>query len=326
MQRNPLSGNRAVFDAFLGVVNKSKLEPKIKNDVQKNIECLKYIKANYKLISNAVDNKRNAQYFNNSYRDQKNGVLRDTHQTSFHINGYNKGADAVKSLTALNEQCENVLQNLSSTDLILFAKKMRYDRASGCLDARLGPALEWASKRLVGAPPEFEDMMDEYTDLHDDESENAGTNLSIEEYISQNCLGKKALIKKDKNTTEEVIVTQAMIYDYLVGFGYVEERDEKSEVEEKYVSPLDIIKNENGLIKVMTSHWNDNQHWTFLLRQINDPVNVRPVRQLHVDRTQIFNPATGKIETRIIQGNRGGKERGNPDGVDANNPDLYRQR
>lgn len=70
---------------------------------------------------------------------------------------------------------------------------------------------------------------------------------------------------------------------------------------------LELITQENALVKTVSSPVNMDTSWTFLLNQFLDPVNSRPVKQLNgnPDRTTVWNPLTGEQITNRKIGPRG---------------------
>ena len=70
---------------------------------------------------------------------------------------------------------------------------------------------------------------------------------------------------------------------------------------------LDLIKNQEVLIKIVNSDKDDPESWQFLLQQLRDPGNVRPVRDLKpgANRERVYNPKIQLWTERKIVGERG---------------------
>jgi hypothetical protein len=132
----------SILENFISEILESSLPQKVKNDALRIIRCLIYIKENMNYIVWAADNKAEAI---TDHRDQKNGVLRDSDGTSFHLNSYANGEEAKAGLTRLIQLVATGIEQLTPKKRLIFAQKMEWDKNKGCLEARVAPALEWAT-------------------------------------------------------------------------------------------------------------------------------------------------------------------------------------
>jgi ankyrin repeat protein len=126
----------------------SLLDNKTKADINRVIQCLIYIKQNYSLISDTIDQPQTGGLYRNE-KDRKAKLLRDSNGTSFHLNAYQTGEEAIRGLRWLIEQFEATFVKLKSQNnelIYLFLNKLHYDELVGCLEARIAPALSWAVK------------------------------------------------------------------------------------------------------------------------------------------------------------------------------------
>jgi len=182
MQSQPIESKDircAEFEKFYTEILASPLDPQIKLDVHKNVQCWVYIAQNFDFIKNAVDDwkkypvgeksKAADQYYpyaQNRERDKKSGLLRTPENLSFHIKDYKDGANAVSALNNHLDQIASVLKRLSVEDRIIFGLMLEWNKQVGCMEARAERALGWASRKLSGMTPLLKDIMTEIGGLY----------------------------------------------------------------------------------------------------------------------------------------------------------------
>lgn len=74
-----------------------------------------------------------------------------------------------------------------------------------------------------------------------------------------------------------------------------------------YDNALQCIQSNNAYIRSIASLYGEDKNWDFLLRQLADPNNVRPIATLDsmVDRTRVYNPLIKRWSSRQLSGPRG---------------------
>jgi hypothetical protein len=163
-----------VLQDFSEEISASSLDPQIKQDVNRVISCFIYIIENASYIEYAVDHQNEKQIYrddphhNPDGKDFQKRVLRDPNFTSFHLALHHKdgslltGEEWMQEMQRMMQQLESVIKQLSSKEMRLsFAKKFEYHDKTGCLDARIKPALDWAEVILLSPIQPLDFLMEE---------------------------------------------------------------------------------------------------------------------------------------------------------------------
>lgn len=168
------SSDFEIFTALLNAVRNAELidiNEKTKSDVYKVVHCFAYIKTNIPLIYWSIPRKKQrATYQAHSQhgaRDFNNEVLRDFNLTSFHIGNFETAEEAKQSLLLdITEFEEALVFALENNVVVAFANQIRYDKNTGCLEARIKPALAYIQFiKTLNEPDSYVDLNYEMSKL-----------------------------------------------------------------------------------------------------------------------------------------------------------------
>ena len=227
----------AEFEKFYAEILASPLDPKIKTDVHKNVQCWIYIDQHFNFIKDAVDDwvqypedeklKADDQYYPYARKikhDKKNGLLRTPEQLSFHIQDYKDGANAASALNNHLEQIASALKQLSAEDRIIFGLMLEWNKQVGCMEARSERALAWASRKLSGMTPLLKDIISEIGALYNISSKEKPFIDFAEEYCRRR---KYTQCIDDEQQLKDISKKLLQEYGVLVGLVDEEKKEEK---------------------------------------------------------------------------------------------------
>jgi hypothetical protein len=176
--------------AFLTEVTASRLSDNEKKHCFKVMNCLLYLNDNLSLFKFQIENRDDCTIYSvpgidaygNPYDNFNTKTMRDNRLTAYHVN-YPSSEKGLLEMHDMFKQIQGVLNKLSPTKRLEFAKKFEFDKKSGCLDARIAKALLWATNEDY---PLLDDIMEYSAKHHGD--------LSIARYAWRYCADKKIKI------------------------------------------------------------------------------------------------------------------------------------
>jgi hypothetical protein len=223
------------FNDFLEEIRTSSLKASVKADVSRVISCFIYIMEKADYIQYAVDHQNEKETYANDpnhlnvNKDFKNHVLRDPNSTSFHLALHQpdgsllNGQQWMQEMRRMMHQLEAVIKQLPTPALRLeFAEEFEYNDKTGCLDARIQPALNWAEIILLSPVRSLDFLMHR---CHKHYPKNADIPFSqfAEQYLKTHDETQCIVEKKTVPITSELIKQYAI--DVL---GESDEKEEKN--------------------------------------------------------------------------------------------------
>ncbi len=207
------------------VLSQTKLDEHTKTDILRVVTCFKFIKANEAFIKYAIAHQKDPAIYTFPNRHRKygsdidKGVLRDFNWTSFHIGHYQE-TDSEKAWTDFSESIDQFEQAIllvtEKGKRMEFAKKLRYDKSSGCLEARTHDALEFAAALNDVEVIYFDDAINDCVN-----TQGYSTVSDIINYFrKKDLLGKKAIQRttaegSDQRSDQDIEITEDFIKNYL---------------------------------------------------------------------------------------------------------------
>lgn len=281
-------------------------------DAIKVVNCFRFIKANESFIRYAFNNPDDKTIYTEYPRDKENHVLRDFDNTSFHI-FRSEHQDAEAYLTSLKVQTsefEGAIKIAREYNkLKQLTRKTKYDKKVGCLDERTSAAINYSTLLTsLNGIDIFEDLLSDILQVVETDSQG---NL-IDEHIQYLIIfdhfkpyfGGRIYSETKKQTLlfqpDSLVEHLAIIRDYRPPTSKIFFKNTAQEA-------LEIIRNENAVVKTMSFSRRDDTNLEFISNQLADPAKVRPCKKLEstVNRTQILDTKTGIWKTRTINGSRG---------------------
>jgi ankyrin repeat protein len=138
----------------------------------KVVDCLRFVKVNEHFIRYAFANKNEWAIY--VYKEDKaKGVLRDFHDTSFHLNGYDNIEKCIADLHNSIDQFEKAIRTCEHHGkLDAFIKEIEYDENVGCLATRILNPLLFAKKlETQSIALDFKNLMSELQQKLQNESD-----------------------------------------------------------------------------------------------------------------------------------------------------------
>jgi ankyrin repeat protein len=278
------------------------------SDAIKVVECFRFIKVNEEFLRYGFLNQEDMGIY--TYEEDKTkGVLRDFHDTSFHLNGYKNVNDFIHELHESIKAFERGIAFCKAKNkLVEFVRKIQYDEYNGCLAERIAKAMLFVSRLESQKLPIFEDVMMEAQGKLSGIDENADYKIVFNFFRTY--LHKPILYKKN-----EIELTEDLIINYMIDIlGYDKPQIALSSYEEKQENnprtpthALHLMKEFNTAGKTILFAPDESKDFNFVVTQLMDPENTRPVKRLGAtaNRNKRYNPKTNTWETLQANLHRG---------------------
>jgi len=338
-----INPNTSQHNIDLTVLNKlaqvvtSCADPQVAMDGEKIIECFKFIKVNETFITYAIEKKsKNDQSDDGSIyvypHDRAAGVLRDTKNTSFH---FYSAADIPKeyrwpTLLKFVEEFESAASYALEQGGDIqkeFIMRFKYEQTTGCLDNRVDRSVQYIRRiRERAASGKAVDDLDAiFTELsrripsYDNPLE---TYRAYFEYFADRSLFGETASYRGRSELITPTTIETYLSEVLSLQVAVPQPPAASDLSHKgndYAYALRLITSLKALFKNVTSLHQKGEkqdpNWPFYLEQLFDPENKRPPSSQYAaykDRSQTFNPQTGKLEVRDLQLRERGAKKDTP--------------
>lgn len=226
------------------------LNKKLKADIEKVVDCLRFIKVNSAYFQYVINNKQLKTIYRNE-RDQANGVIRDFNNTSIHIANLNNAEQEIANLNRAVMQFEaNIALMQEKNKLLNFANAIEYNQDVGCLDARIARATAFAAQFIDNQPTDLNTLFQECATEFDFEN-----NFSFINHNNARTFFKPYLGLECRYNHETKIIDQELITEYLVNV-LGQEVIEPSQLQKTYLNfvkkaTLQIEKNHPTLFNIV---------------------------------------------------------------------------